>query len=668
MVDSNTKKKIEFLNRIPDSLVHPFCVIDANNYTIKKFSNIGINSDLSQATTCYELEYGRSKPCDDSDHVCPLREIKKTKQPVVVWQTHRDRDGNTRDIKVHAYPILNDSGDVEEIIECFQDITKHKQAGAKLEEANAIINRSSSVAFTWKNMKGWPVEFVTENVEKVFGYTAQDFISGTISYDKCIHPDDLKRVNREVEAAGQEAGRVDFAHEPYRILTRDGSCRIVKDWTFMVRDKQGNITHYKGLVEDITELQQTIKSQKLKDEEINIILNSVPAFIFYKDRDNRFIRVNKSMTDVTGLSREQIEGKTVFELFPENAEQYWQDDLEVINSGIPKRNIIEPMVVGDNTLWVQTDKIPYRDSSGNIVGIIGFSQDITERKRIEKALQRKSHDLSERIKELNCLSSVLQIEMDTNLSLDETIQSIVDIIPQSWQYPEITRSRIVVSKRIYTTDNFAESERCQSAIITVSGKIKGKIEVFYTEERPEIDDGSFQAEERELINTLAATIGLYLERKRIEADLHASNLQLIAESQALQEANTTLKGVLARIETEKKDNLLSVQSHVDRVVMPLLRQLKNSANDIQTNYITLIEDNLSSVTSPFVSELESLFTHLSPREVEISKYVKDGLSSKDIASLFNTSEGTVRNQRKSIRRKLGISSDKVSLTSFLRGI
>lgn len=311
-----------------------------------------------------------------------------------------------------------------------------------------------------------------------------------------------------------------------------------------------------------------------------------------------------------------------------------------------------------DTHWVPLDQETY----------LHYAVDITERDQAERALQQKTHDLNERVKELNCLITVTQIKTDPNLSLDETLQRIVELIPRAWQYPEITCARIVMDGDSYTTANFVESDWCQAANIVLNKETKGRIEVYYLSEKPESAEGPFLAEERKLLNTLAESIRLYLTQKRFETDLRITNLQLITEGQALQEANTTLKGVLTQIETEKKNNMLTVQSHIDRAVMPLLRQLGKGATDLQASCIALIENNLTAIASPFISKLESQFARLSPREVEISKLVKDGLSSKDIAALLSTSEGTVRNQRKSIRRKLGIATDKVSLASFLRSI
>ena len=130
-------------------------------------------------------------------------------------------------------------------------------------------------------------------------------------------------------------------------------------------------------------------------EELQTIIDASPIMIFYKDKENRFIRVNKALADATGLPKEAIEGKTTFEIYPHYAEKYWEDDKEVISSGQPKTNIIEPVELKGSTRWAQTDKIPYRDEKGHIIGIIGFAVDITERKQAEEKLKQRLDDLEQ---------------------------------------------------------------------------------------------------------------------------------------------------------------------------------------------------------------------------------------------------------------------------------
>jgi hypothetical protein len=88
---------------------------------------------------------------------------------------------------------------------------------------------------------------------------------------------------------------------------------------------------------------------------------------------------------------------------------YWEDDKEVITSGKPKLGIIEPIDTATGTRWVQTDKIPYRDKEGRIIGIIGFAVDITERKQAEEERERLILELREALSQVKTLSGLLPI-------------------------------------------------------------------------------------------------------------------------------------------------------------------------------------------------------------------------------------------------------------------
>jgi diguanylate cyclase (GGDEF)-like protein/PAS domain S-box-containing protein len=140
-------------------------------------------------------------------------------------------------------------------------------------------------------------------------------------------------------------------------------------------------------------------------EELQTILDASPVMIFYKDRENKFIRVNKTLAEATDLPKDAMEGKTVFEIYPNQTKDYWEDDKEVIASGKPKINIIEPLDAATGARWVQTDKIPYMDKEGRIIGIIGFSVDITDRKRMEEELRESE----QRYRELSIIDDLTQL-------------------------------------------------------------------------------------------------------------------------------------------------------------------------------------------------------------------------------------------------------------------
>jgi diguanylate cyclase (GGDEF)-like protein/PAS domain S-box-containing protein len=142
-----------------------------------------------------------------------------------------------------------------------------------------------------------------------------------------------------------------------------------------------------SIVRDITERKQAEQAIIREQRELENIMDIAPVMIFYKDRGNRFIRVNRALAEASGLTREEMEGKSVFDLYPTRADGYWKDDMDVMASGKPKRGIVEVIETPKGLMWIRTDKFPYRNDVGKVTGVIGFSVDITELKQMEEGLR-----------------------------------------------------------------------------------------------------------------------------------------------------------------------------------------------------------------------------------------------------------------------------------------
>lgn len=149
-----------------------------------------------------------------------------------------------------------------------------------------------------------------------------------------------------------------------------------------------------GIVRDITARKAAESRLQQQQIEQQVLLDLIPAMVWYKDPHNRILRANRRAAESINKTVAEIEGRSTDEFYPDEADRYHQDDLEVIVSGRAKLGIIEPYQTGSGEKrWVQTDKVPYLDTQGNVLGVLVFAQDITERKRTEGALHESEESL-----------------------------------------------------------------------------------------------------------------------------------------------------------------------------------------------------------------------------------------------------------------------------------
>lgn len=155
-------------------------------------------------------------------------------------------------------------------------------------------------------------------------------------------------------------------------------------------------------------------------------------------------------------------------------------------------------------------------------------------------------------------------------------------------------------------------------------------------------------------------------RRQAETDLAIANQILEAKHQELSARNIALQQVLSRIEEEKDGLAFQVRTNIDRLVKPIVRALEDKADPTEKRQLKLLSSSLEQATSPLSDKLQSIYAILTPREVEISNMVKNGLTSKQAGTLLGLSEATIRKHRRNIRKKLGIASKQLNLASFLK--
>ncbi len=265
-----------------------------------------------------------------------------------------------------------------------RDISERKAHERAYRETFDIIEKSPVVAFLWRNETDWPVEFVTTNVAHIFGYSNVDFLSGGVCYSKVVHPDDLDRVAGEVAAFSQDPNRSEFDHEPYRIVARDGEIRWINDSTFIRRDTTGVITHYQGIVTDVTDQIRAEAALRHSEDEKRTILDSLKELVIYTDAHMKIVWANKAACESLDLPREVLIGRT--------CHSFWGKSPDpcpgcVVVPAMESGRIQEAEVqTPDGRVWFNQGH-PVFDENGVVTGGIETCLEITAHKEAEAALQ-----------------------------------------------------------------------------------------------------------------------------------------------------------------------------------------------------------------------------------------------------------------------------------------
>jgi PAS domain S-box-containing protein/putative nucleotidyltransferase with HDIG domain len=258
------------------------------------------------------------------------------------------------------------------------------------------------------NKKG-EITLINRKGNQILGYKEGELI-GKNWFENCLPPRDRKYVKgmfRKLMAG--EAKMPEFNENP--VLTKSGTERMIAWHNTQLKDAAGNSIGILSSGQDITERKGLAEIVEKDRQDLKLIIDSSPIIIFYKDTEGKFIRVNKTFAEALKMPEDDFVGKTVFDLYsPQIAQGMADDDQEVFQSGRPKLHIIERYESAEGIRWVQTDKIPIYDKHGIPSGLIGFAQDITERKQAEELLLHERETFSTILE--NALYGVVLMDKD----------------------------------------------------------------------------------------------------------------------------------------------------------------------------------------------------------------------------------------------------------------
>jgi PAS domain S-box-containing protein len=210
--------------------------------------------------------------------------------------------------------------------------------------------------------------------------------------------------------------------------------------------------------------------------------------------------------------------------------------------------------------------------------------------------------------------------------------------------------------------------------------LRTKLPLNYTEERmghffdcnlfPILDDdGSvkcFTVFVQDVTERFKCEEALRKAGKELEHRVIEKTKELQDKTKNLQELNTALRVLLNKRDEDKKDLEKIIWHNVGEMIKPYLNRLKKTKlGDMQKTYLGVIESNLNDIVSPFVRGVSINLLNFTPTELQVANLVKQGKTTKEIASILNLSAKTIEFHRDNIRKKLGIKNRKINLRTHL---
>lgn len=192
------------------------------------------------------------------------------------------------------------------------------------------------------------------------------------------HPDHADRV---VEHFRHCIETGETWEDTFPLRGKDGNYRWFLSRAVPINDKAGNIVSWFGTNTDISNLKRLEEELQQKNAILDVVNESAPTPIFVKDRKGRIIYANPATLEILGKSAEEVVGYYDIDLYssPEDAAKVMENDRRIMETG--QTEVVEESPDGIRTFLGM--KAPYRNEAGEVIGLVGISNDISDRKRIE---------------------------------------------------------------------------------------------------------------------------------------------------------------------------------------------------------------------------------------------------------------------------------------------
>lgn len=472
----------------------------------------------------------------------------------------RRKDGSTFHVEIRGRMMTYKSCSVR--VTVLRDIDGYKRAAASLQETRetmqALIDASNEREMlvasqgTILALNELARRSINSDKANLIGSNLYTLFPEEVAHKRKAYFQQLLETGRPVHFIDETGGR-HLIHTLYPIL-----------------DTGGKVSKIATSSMDITRQQEAEKALEESEEKYRQLFeNALDAIMVFDAESRQFEDANPATLGMFGYTKAEFEHLRVEEISaePNKTRRRITDTIDgppgIIR--VPLRYYLRK----DGTIF-PGELFAAKFHTRGRLKIIGSVRDITERQKQTEILQKREHELSGRVKELNCLYGISKLNEQPGLSSDAILQGTVDLVAGALQFPEIAMARIRFKDREYKTGNFTETPWRTIQEITVDRRYKGTLEIGYLEQRPETDRGPLLEDELRLLKAVSERVGKIIQRKQTRWQLKRSKEKLRYLASRLLTAQERER---KRISMELHDDLgqrltvlkLQIRSVIDRL-------------------------------------------------------------------------------------------------------
>jgi PAS domain S-box-containing protein len=563
------------------------------------------------------------------------------------------------------------------------------------QQLRTLIASIPGAVYRFRIDSEWTIEFISDVIEDITAYPASKFRWNPVqTYRDIIYPADKEKVEKAILEAME---LMESLHVEYRIIDANGHLRWLIETGRTVHSTDGVPLWFDGTIIDYTDRKSTgevLRESEIRFRELFNRMSSGVAVYEAKDNGREFIfrDINRPGERISQVSRDQVVGKSIRQVFP-GVEDFGLFEVfqQVWRTGEAQHHPAAKYEDERISSWVEN--YVYKLPSGEIVAVY---DDITDRKHAEETILGAKQEWERTFDAVPDLIAILDDKfriVKTNKAMSDTLGLSPDEAVGLLCYENIhgttepppfcPHAKLLLDGQAHTVE-IHEEGLGGDFFVSVSprydskGRLIGSVHVAHditakkqaeAELQKTLDELEQKVYKRtqELSMSNAKMHYEIEERKVVEEFLNKKEEELKHQADHLEKTNMALKVLLDHRDEERtrlKDGILL---NVKKLVMPYLDKLDMFLpNDHAKTYLNIIKTNLETLVSPFTNNLSSKHLNLTPTEMQVADFVRNGFANKEIASHLNVSIDAVSFHRKNIRKKLGLIKRKTNLRSYLQ--